>query len=302
MNSIDFEHRTFPFAEFNPVQSAAIPHVEHDVNMVIASPTATGKTVIAECLMAFESITHPGCKSIYMSPLKSLSGQKHEEWSRDHQFSEIGVELITGDSDGGKADECGIIVTTIECFDSRVRSGAFSNIVEASKVLIVDEAHIIGSEDRGDHAESALMRFSQRNPGARIVLLSATVSNSTEIASWVKSLNGKDTIKIASSWRPSIPKVMYVERDGSYKEDLNTALDSVRQAKHGDKTIVFVHSKRFGRDLCDRIKRAGIQCAFHNADLQRNKRKMIEQAFNSKIGGLDVLVSTSTLSMGVNIA
>jgi superfamily II helicase len=68
------------------------------------------------------------------------------------------------------------------------------------------------------------------------------------------------------------------------------------------KTIVFVHSKITGSEIAKRLKMRGVRCAFHNASIPLGKRKKIEEAFNNRMSGLNVMVSTSTLSAGVNMA
>ena len=65
--------------------------------------------------------------------------------------------------------------------------------------------------------------------------------------------------------------------------------------------MVFVHSTITGAAIAKRLKSEGVRAAFHNASLAPAKRKKIEETFNSPDSGLNILVSTSTLSAGVNI-
>ena len=68
------------------------------------------------------------------------------------------------------------------------------------------------------------------------------------------------------------------------------------------KTIVFVHSKHTGREIMKRLRRLKIKSAFHNASVSGPVRRKIEEAFNKRMSGLNVLISTSTLGAGVNLA
>jgi len=123
------------------------------------------------------------------------------------------------------------------------------------------------------------------------------MENAIEVARWVKSLNGKQTKCFESDWKPS-----HVEFEEVVAESAREVIDeSVRIVKEGSgKTVVFVHSKKSGREIVKRLKKVNIRSAFHNASVSKAARKKIEDQFNS--GGLDVLVSTSTLGAGVNLA
>jgi DNA polymerase elongation subunit (family B) len=68
--------------------------------------------------------------------------------------------------------------------------------------VLVSNCHLLGMEGRGDHLESAMMRFSAINPKCKIIALSATMPNVKEIASWLTLLNGKKSLLIKSEWRP----------------------------------------------------------------------------------------------------
>jgi helicase len=168
--------------------------------------------------------------------------------------------------------------------------------------LCVDEAHLIGQKGRGDVVEVALMRFTEINPDARVVLLSATLSNVDDISKWLKSLNGKETIKIKSNWRPArIETRLHSFDEPAWDSQIALAAQLAKESELGEKVVVFVHSKKMGKEISKLVRASGRDCAFHNASVSRNKRKKIEVAFNDPSSGLDILVSTSTLSAGVNI-
>jgi replicative superfamily II helicase len=288
--------------ELNPIQKASLPHIDRDVNVVVSSPTGTGKTFVAE--MIFEHLlSKTDFKAVYVAPLKSLSLQKHEEWLADDRFKNYPAAASTGDnwSDREDLDAARLIVMTIESLDSKTRNSMHMSWIERVGVLVIDEAHTLGTDGRGDRLEAAMMRFTQLNPTARLVLLSGTMENAAEVAAWAKSLNGKDTVKIASKWRPCKLNVNLVDTPSNWNERINTVHELLQNAKRGEKTIVFVHSKKLGKDIVKHLREKGVRCAFHNAGLSRGMRSRIEETFNSQISGMDVLVSTSTLSAGVNI-
>ena len=168
------------------------------------------------------------------------------------------------------------------------------------------------------------MRMSNVNPNARFILLSATMDNGVQIAKWLKHLNGKKTYVIQSDWRPTeiTPRFHTHEEDGSYAQvdrknkkdkwkqgktisDVNRIEETIRVLKsehyEGCKTIIFVHSKNYGKALGRAIIDSGIRCGFHNASVDQKIRHKMETAFNDPYSGYDVLVATSTLSVGVNV-
>ena len=149
-----------------------------------------------------------------------------------------------------------------------------------------------------------MMRLAKLNPCARLILLSATLSNGLEVARWVKSLNGKPTKLVESDWRPVEVTTRCHAYDDSKDAEANKlakVVEVVQGVLIGEKTLVFVHSKRFGAELVKRLREEGVRSAFHHASVSKRKRRKIEQAFDDPYSGLDVLVSTSTLSAGVNI-
>jgi superfamily II helicase len=81
-------------------------------------------------------------------------------------------------------------------------------------------------------------------------------------------------------------------------EKIDVAIRLVEEFPN-DNFILFVHSKGGGRKLRDRLMDNGIETEFHCADLNKEERGRIEREFRSK--ELRVLVSTSTISMGINV-
>jgi replicative superfamily II helicase len=299
MRTIDFPWYHPPFPEYNAAQAVAIPFVDKDMNLVISFATSAGKTVIAECCYGYHLGINPKCKVAYVCPFKSLASEKFKSWTEESQFSKHGVVLWSSDSENEGTTER-MIVATLESFDIKTRSERWREWIENIDVVVFDEAHIIRDEDRGGALESAVMRFTEINPRARVVLLSATMGNALEIAKWVKGLNNKQTKCIVSSWRPTKVDVEYCVVEG-YTEKVDTAINLA--VKSSDrKTIVFVHSKVTGSEIVKKLRLKGVRAVFHNASLSSAKRRKIEEVFNDPNSGLNILVSTSTLGAGVNLA
>lgn len=287
------------FLEYNVAQEAVIPFCDEDKNLIVCFGTAVGKTVIAECCFGYH-LSNEG-KVAYVSPYRSLCSEKFDKWTNDIYLSISKVAIHTGDrrSNPKRLLTAGLTVITTESFDNRTRvSGKWKTWLEGLECVVFDEAHMIGDPNRGAAIESSIMRFTEMNPECRLILLSATMDNAIEIARWIKSLNDIPTKCFTSNWRPNeVEVVEYSENgwDSMIKKVVERATD-----KNG-KTIVFVHSKRVGKTLVDKMKKAGVMTAFHNASMRQKKRDEIERAFNDKNSNMNVLISTSTLGAGVNI-
>jgi replicative superfamily II helicase len=304
-----YPYHQYPFSLFNPVQSLTFPYIENDNNLVIGANTSAGKTICAEMLM--DRVLLNGKKVIYLSPLKSLTQEKYNDWQK--RFTDKNIEIMTGDyslteKQVNLLQKVDIICMTSEMLDSRSRK------FESEKntwlydigLLIVDESHIVGSEGRGHACESGIMRFTKINQSSRVLLLSATMPNVEEFGEWLTVLNGKETNIIYCDWRPVVLKMHYVEYNtqGDYNDKrsfkMAESIDLVL-AKPDEKFLVFVHDKTTGHMLIRELKHKGVTALFHNADLNITDRLQIEEQFRIINGGLRVMVSTSTTAWGLNL-
>lgn len=303
MRTLEFPYYQAPFPEFNVAQEAVVPYFDQDVNLVVVFQTAVGKTVISSCCFGFHLSQDENCRVVYIAPYRSLSEERYRDWSNDEQLAKYGVLLSTGDHFASWEDyeKSRLVVMTLEAFDSRTRVSQYEDWLKSIACVTFDEAYLLGDVSRGPAVEASLMRFTTINPKARLVLLSAVMSNAVEIAKWVKILNGKVTKCITSDWRPRKVQVSYhLVEDG---DKISFVVDHLSKTKGitKEKTLVFVHSKFVGTEIVKRLRGYGVRTAFHNASLSREKRAEIEAAFNDGMSGLNVLISTSTLGAGVNV-
>jgi len=304
MQTREYEYFEFPFNNFNKAQAAAIPHIPTETNLVISFPTATGKTALAEAAFGFHFKTSPNSKCVYVSPYRSLSMQQYNAWKENAQFSKHGIVLSIGDRFACKEDfdSNRLIILTTESFDSKTRNQSQHKWLKEITCIVFDEAHLLGTKGRGDNVEVSLVRFTKLNPKARIILLSATMENAGELSSWLKSLNKKTTLKIVSTWRPSkiVTRFYTFDDEKTWEKKIELA-KQLATTPRGEKIVVFVHSKKLGKEITKAVRKKGFICEFHNANLSHSRRKAIEEAFDNVRSGLDILVSTSTLSSGVNL-
>ena len=304
---------SYPFKFFNPVQSLVYPHKNKDNNMVIGANTSAGKTIAAELLI--DSTLRKNKRIIYLSPLKSLTEEKYDDWQKRYRNETISImtgDYVLSDETNEKIWKSKIIVMTSEMMDSRTRKihSEKNYWMKEVGLVIVDEAHIL-STDRGHAVETGIMRFTLLCPNARILFLSATMPNVESLGSWLTSLNNKETDIINSNWRPVELQKQFVEyslwtsnRKSDYSENeykkIKKTINLV-MAKADEKFLVFVHSKKTGQIIKNKLKEKRVKVSFHSADLELNKRKNIEESFKDRENGIRVLVSTSTTAWGVNL-
>lgn len=304
------------FPTFNPVQSDALQFLTSDRNLVLSSPTGSGKTEVAEMFIA-EALSRQK-KALYLVPFKAIGEEKFfGRWAQDrHGFSRLSKILMTGDYQMTEKrkqylEVAQIIAATSEMLDHRTRhiTSEKSKWIYEVGALIVDEAHLLtdGSEKgdgRGHKLECALMRFTQINPQARIILLSATMPNVEELSQWLTILTGRETDLYKSTYRPCQLNRHFVK----YYDGKNTFARRALQMEQcirlvlqypQDQFLIFTSTKRWGRDLVSEMKLRRIDAEFHNADKRREELNGIESRFRS--GHTRILLATQTLGAGVNL-
>lgn len=308
----DYPFAKYSFESFNIVQSTVLPYCNQDMNGVVAASTSAGKTVVAE-IFGSQLIRENKKKFIYLTPLKALAQEKIDDWTNsNHHFSDLKLSICTGDyqiddSRLKEIQESDIVVLTSEMLDHRLRmhKSEKSSFIKDCGVLVVDESHLLTVEGRGDNLETALMRFTEINPSAKIILLSATMPNVSQLAEWLSSLNNKQTFILESNYRPCKLNINYCIFDdevGSYNLSLISMFEEALElvTKYvDDKFIIFTHSKKMGNSMLQMLQENNVFADFHNADLTKEKRISLESSFRDK-NGIRVLVATSTLAAGVN--
>lgn len=184
----------FSFPVFNAVQSKCFRAIYHqNDNIVLASPTGSGKTVIMELAICrlLSSLKDERFKVVYQAPTKSLCSERFRDWSK--KFMTLGLQcaVLTGDTDQSQlrsVQSAQIIITTPEKWDSMTRKWKdHTRLMQLVKLFLIDEVHIL-KETRGATLEAVVSRMKSIGSSVRFVALSATVPNSEDIAVWL----GKD--------------------------------------------------------------------------------------------------------------
>jgi helicase len=222
-------------------------------NLVLASPTASGKTLTAE-LCALRHVAEQNGKVLYLSPLRALASEKYAEFKKYSAItkpdgSHIRVGISTGDFDSsdpwlGRYD---IIISTNEKADSLLRHR--SKWVDEISLVVADEIHLLNDSERGPTLEVVLARLMQTSPEIQILALSATIKNVEEVANWLKARY------VTTDWRPvSLKEGVLLNREIQFKDGgavkignhasnavLNLALHTV---KAGGQVLIFASTRK----------------------------------------------------------
>jgi len=321
-----------------PPQAAAAGPVLAGESVLLACPTASGKSLVA--YLALLRAARAGKTGLYLVPLRALAHEKAEELER---FAPLGLKvgLSIGDFDlsNERLEKMDVLVATSEKADGLLRRG--SPWLDRLGVVVADEVHLMRDPDRGPTLEVSLTRLRRAYPELQVVALSATIGNSQELAAWLRARH------IASEFRP-VPLKLGVYYDGRITfTDLSSREVAppgeavprlVRTVlEEGGQALVFVNSRKSSEQVAEALgptvrarlsaaERARAQAAaeelatvsdeetegirrlshllpqgvaFHNASLTNGERRVVERAFRDR--GLKALVATPTLAAGINL-
>src|SRR4051812_29601588 len=190
----------FPLDAF---QLQAIDALDAGQSVLVAAPTGSGKTVVAEYAIARALAS--GQRAFYTAPIKALSNQKFADLSRIHGPDAVG--LLTGDN--AINGDAPVVVMTTEVLRNMIygRSSALRDL----GVVILDEVHFLQDTYRGPVWEEVIVHLPHR---VRLVCLSATVSNADELADWMTTVRGP-TAPVVEHKRPVRLENLYLVGDRS---------------------------------------------------------------------------------------
>ena len=308
-------------------------------NLVVAIPTASGKTLLA-LLACIRNLTDTGLKTLYLSPLRALAFEKYMEFKKYLDLLNKRTILLTGDYDAEdtRAKYADVIIATNEKIDSAIRHQA--SWINKIGLIISDEVHLINDSSRGPTLEVVLALL-RKTADAQILALSATIRNADQIARWLEAE------LVSSDWRPVKLKegVLFdktiVYGDGSeltiplkYKDGFDNLINYILNNKN--QALVFVTTrnmaestaKKLGgkvgkiltKEELENLKRASSEIlntgeqtkqsrglaqlvrqgvSYHHAGLNSSHRRIVERNFIK--GNIKILSSTPTLAAGINM-
>ncbi|MGY5151102.1 MAG: DEAD/DEAH box helicase [Candidatus Nitrosopumilus sp. bin_6a] len=255
-------------------------------SILVSAPTASGKTLIAMLAMLSYLSQNKG-KVIYLSPLRALAAEKFTEFKKLEKIAignKIKVAISTGDFENieKNLEKSNVLILTNEKMDSIIRHGA--EWVDDIGLVISDEVHLIGDESRGPTLEMILTQLKLLETKPQIVGLSATITNSDEIADWLECK------LVKNDWRPvplsegvcdggqvimSDGKTFEVERSLR-----GTPIDlGVQSVQQGGQSLVFAETRTRSKSLATKAADAISQILEKKdiVDLEKTSKKLLSE-------------------------
>ena len=165
--------------EPDPFQVRAMDALDEGRSVLVAAPTGSGKTVVAEYAVA-KALAEER-KAFYTTPLKALSNQKYGDLVRAHGAERVG--LLTGDN--AINGDAPVVVMTTEVLRNMIYAG--SSTLDGLRYVVLDEVHYLQNPYRGAVWEEVIIHTPHE---VDLVCLSATVSNAEEFADWIQTVRG----------------------------------------------------------------------------------------------------------------
>ncbi len=297
--------------ELYPAQEEAILELFDGKNVILNTPTGSGKSLVAAALH-FQSMGQ-GRRSVYTCPIKALVNEKWLALCRD--FGPENVGLSTGDATVNR--DAPILCCTAEILaNMALGEGALANVQD----VVMDEFHYYADRDRGVAWQVPLLTL----PHTRFLLMSATLGETAFFAQEMTRLNGRESVTVTSKHRPVPLEFSYVETP------LAKTLEELIEGGKGPVYVVHFTQREAGEsaqdfmstNVCTREEKAAIAQAMegfkftspygpeikkwlrhgiglHHAGLLPKYRVLVEQL--AQRGLLKVICGTDTLGVGINV-
>ncbi len=255
-------------------------------SILVSAPTASGKTLIA-MLAIMSYLSNNKGKVVYLSPLRALASEKFTEFKKLEKVAlgnKVKVAISTGDFEKieKNLENSNLLILTNEKMDSIIRHNA--EWVDEIGLVISDEVHLIGDESRGPTLEMILTQLKLLETKPQIVGLSATITNSDEIADWL------ECTLVKNDWRPvplsegvcdggevtmSDGKTFEVERSL-----MGTPIDlGVQSVKQGGQSLVFAETRARSKSLATKAADAIFQMLEKKeiSELEKTSKKLLSE-------------------------
>jgi superfamily II RNA helicase len=294
-----------------PAQEEALIEVVTGANVILSTPTGTGKSLVATGAH-FAALAN-GRRTFYTAPIKALVSEKF--FALIAVFGADNVGMLTGDA--AVNAQAPIVCCTAEVLANiALREGASADIGQ----VVMDEFHFYSEPDRGWAWQVPLIEL----PQAQFVLMSATLGDVTRFVDDLSRRTGRETAVVSSATRPvpltyhwaltpmheTIEELLTTHQAPVYVVHFTQAsaleraqaLTSINVCTREEKDRIaeliggFRFSPGFGKTL-SRLVKHGI--GVHHAGMLPKYRRLVEQL--AQAGLLKVICGTDTLGVGINV-
>lgn len=278
------------FGGLTDVQLQTIPEILKGQNVVVVSPTASGKTeaVVAPVAQLHLNEEWPGLAVVYVVPTRALGNDMFERLEGSLGEMYLRVAIKHGDRPVLPSEELHWLITTPESLDSLICRKP--ELFRRLRTLILDEIHLLDGTYRGDQLRILLVRLHRLSEKGSVAvhLLSATLPNPKELA-----LRYVDPFCLINVGKPRsvIPYLC---------QDLNEVVQLAKQ-KQWSKLLVFCNKRQSVEKVAGELQQLWhpYPVITHHGSLAREQREEAESVM--KQNRVAACVSTSTLEIGIDI-
>ena len=324
------------FGTFTPPQRYAVVEIHKGENVLISSPTGSGKTLSA-FLAAINELVLLGKEGkledqiyvLYVSPLRALNNDIRRNLEEPlneirevykelgYELPEIRVAVRTSDTSSYEKQKMvkkppHILITTPESLAIALNAPKFSQRLKTVKYVIIDEVHALAENKRGTHLTLSLERLQNLAGDFVRIGLSATIHPLKEVAKFVFGYNDDGSPRSGLIVDVSFTKqteitVESVVEDLIYapaselSEALYKRLDELIEQHRT--TLIFTNTRSGAERVAYHLKKKFPKYAelieAHHSSLSRDVRLEVEEKL--KRGELKAVVSSTSLELGIDI-
>ncbi len=282
------------FGSFLPIQEIVIPKILKGENVVVISPSASGKTeaVIApliELMYQIKELKSNQMSILYISPTRALVNDLYRRLCEPVEYVGVKIGRKTGDLPRiSQKNLANVMITTPESFDSLIsrQPKLFMDL----KAVVLDEIHLLDNSPRGDQLRILLNRLRKIKSDIQYCALSATVDN----------------LHIGQRYFDNT-QVCFLESKREITFDLMPGVRFVGdlfgkiKSRNFDKILIFFNARSLVELFSQQLRISPFQDSVlvHHASLPKAKREETEQMMNQSRRA--ILCATSTLELGIDI-
>ena len=298
-----------------PQRKAISPLAAGEHGLVVA-PTGSGKTETA-MLPVLSAITRRspryGIQALYITPLRALNRDMRQRLDWWGETLGIDVAVRHGDTTDYQRqqqaeDPPDVLVTTPETLQAMFTGKKLRRAIEDIEHVVVDEVHELAASKRGAQLTIGLEHLREHAGSFQRIGLSATVGDPGEVGRFLTGERGCEVIEIDAGSNIDVrirtPEIR--PADETAAGELMTDADIASHVRvideivdEHDSTLVFVNTRQTAEGLGSRLKAYGTDVGIHHGSLSKSARIEVEDRF--KTGGIDALLCTSSMELGIDV-
>ncbi|MGC9020800.1 MAG: DEAD/DEAH box helicase [Candidatus Methanodesulfokora sp.] len=306
------------YKKITDVQLKSIPVILSGKNVIISSPTGTGKTEAAlwPILTLMKRQDTRPISLVYITPLRALNRDLEERIRFWAEVMGYRAEVRHGDTNQivrrkQAISPPDILITTPETVQILLIGKNLRKYLENLKYVVIDEVHELIDDKRGAQLSLVLSRMRRISGKFQTILLSATISNSSEAA---RLFLGDDDFEIVEAHaareldiKVEFPDVKEEDYNASSEllidPDIASKLRRISEIIEGSKSVlIFTNTRSMAEALTNKLRsylKDKKAISIHHSSLSRESREQTEKEF--KEGALNAVIATSSLELGIDV-